>query len=879
MMHPCLIVSWVILDEPVWLMALPVVLVPLVFLFRGRRRGMVLPIASCLLQCSSVLLMVLAASQPIVPLGMTARRDYLLFIDNSASVRGQDWLIKQVSFPEGVKYQRYYFADGLGREPVERESATRIAPVLEMISSSSSGKSAGAIIVTDGLFTDTDWDGLASSVGKLGVKVFIVPLDSPPPDARVVSIRARRTTGGKVVVSVVVAANSAVKRTIRITRMRPACNPSGKDGEIIYKQMLSLLPGSAMSVSVVDSAPLDTATEYRVNLEGDEVITENNFASAIVLPERRRIASVGVNESIKSILSRVEFPVSYLSFTDLPENVEGLMDFSSLLIVDSSGAALSGRSRRAVSEYVRAGGGLVLIGTGPHEKPGDLHDPLNKILPLVANPFERKPLRLVVLLDKSGSMSQPAAYRAGRAVQVKFDLAAQAVLALKDYLTWRDSLAVIVFADEPDVIYDSGGNPADFSSLARALKRVTPAGSTNVTPALKVALSGAIPPGKELMVLVVSDLRTERFDPHQWADLFKRARAKLAVVAVRKKDTSMSPAGGGLTRSFPLKDLARLTGSAYLERDRLEGLAEIFGKLVLRARGKVIRHRKLAVDIVGALFGAGISTLPDIDAYIRSAVKRQADLCVRTSSGEPIVASTRVGLGKTVCISLPLSPMENSAWLRSSAVARMLAAAVRWSMPQPNDPRFDVDVSRRGKVMSITVTAQPACKSSGKSEGEFLDGLKLTCTVSACKSSGKSDGTSGVGRQVQLEQACLHIFRQVGPGKYQSLVDFPADLSAIVAVRDDETGKILWRGSSAVQYRQEYRRIGADEGSLRRLARLTGGQIVSASRLGEVLEQSYREKLTPIWSVLVSAAIFLMLVDWVFTRLSVPFRRQKSFQG
>jgi len=473
---------------------------------------------------------------------------------------------------------------------------------------------------------------------------------------------------------------------------------------------------------------------------------------------------------------------------------------------------------------------------------------------MIVNPFKRKPLRLVVLLDKSGSMSQPVSYRAGRAVRIKFDLAAQAVLALKDYLTPRDSLAVIVFANNPDVIYDSGSRSADFHAVAEALKRVSPSGSTNVTPALKEAITRTIPPGRELMVLVVSDLKTEKFNPRQWANLFKRAKAKLAVVAIRSETSSTSQAGGDMNGLPPLKELAKLTGASYIERNHLEGLTEVFGKLIARARGKVIQRKRLDVDIVGTLFGADISTLPSIDAYIQSASRKQAEVLVRTSSGEPIIASMRIGLGKSVCISLPFTNNENAAWLRSSAVADMLAAAIRWTLRSANDPRFNVDISREGNRMKLTVVAKGE-------EGEFLNGLNLTCIIS---------------KQMVNEQKQVFL-KQVGSGRYQASVNWPADFSAIISIRDNQTGKIPWRGTSTVQYQQEYRRIGANEDSLKRLAELTDGRIVPINKLGEVLEKSYREELTDIWPVLIGLALLLMLIEWVFVRPVASFRRQRSF--
>jgi hypothetical protein len=72
----------------------------------------------------------------------------------------------------------------------------------------------------------------------------------------------------------------------------------------------------------------------------------------------------------------------------------------------------------------------------------------------------------------------------------------------------------------------------------------------------------------------------------------------------------------------------------------------------------------------------------------------------------------------------------------------------------------------------------------------------------------------------------------------------------------------------AVTYPREYRLLGADWASLRRLAALTGGNIVPAERLAETLRRSYARRLTQLWPWLLSLALVVMLAEWVLTRIT-----------
>lgn len=820
--------GWVSFSRPTWLAALAVVVAPVLLARLAARRGRRVPAAAVAGQCLALGVLAFALTGPRAPLTGRGRLPYLLFLDASGSVRGAaqaGW----PPLPPGATAERYYFAEGLSRTKPTADAATRLGPVLGQIASHGPGTTAAVILATDGRFTDSGWEGLAAAVARSGLEMLIVPMDSPPADARLAGLTAARQAGEQVGISVTVVSNAPLQRTLTVRRR-------GREAPLLTRA-LSLLGHSPATFNLADALPPDAAAEYTAQLSADDAIPENDFAAVLVLPAQEKVAGVGPGPLLQRLLGDLGGRLDLLGGCEkLPDSPAALAAYSGVVVADATGSALTPAQRKALAEYIRAGGGLMLIGSGPHATPADRDDPLNQVLPLVPNPFQRRPLHLRVLLDRSGSMAQTAAARPGGPAQIKFDLAAEAVVALKDHLTPRDALTVIAFADRPEVVYDSGDGPPDFDALRRALQGVRPVGSTNVTPAIAEALTSPPAGGRNPMLLVLSDLRTEDFPPAEWAEKLRQGRVHLAVVAIGKPPADQ-PAP-------PLETLVKLMQperAAYLRQDDLAGLAKVFATLVRQGRGPAVRRQPARLVVAGPLFGTGLNALPDVDAYVLTGKQEMAELLARTTGGEPILARQAAGIGRSVGLALPMGPDENISWQNSPEVSRLLSAAVRWTLRGPNDPRFTAELTRDGSLLAVAVQANQ--------DGRPINDLALWAHVAAGKATAA----------VRLDQ--------VAPGQYRGQAACPPDTPAAVAIRDDK-GATLWRGSAAVTHPPEYRLLGADREGLQRLGSLTGGKIVPAERLAATLRQSYTRRLTELWPWLLGLALALMLTEWCLTRIT-----------
>lgn len=857
--------SPVVFDQPWFLLLGLLAGLPVLVRLWGKRRGRHVPWWAVTLQIVAVLLAAAAMARPAVRVGRRAELQWLVLHDTSASATGQGQI--GLPWPAGLKRQTYLFAGGLAQQPTTNETAatvpvaasgvdptrTRISPALRLAAASAQ-RLAGVVIRTDGQFQDDDWQAAAAGLGQRGLGVVVVPMDSPVPDAAVRELAARRRADGAVELELSLLSNAHMNRTVRIVRERPG-------RATVLERQVQLLAGEPASLRTTDRPAAGDAAVYRAEFVAADDLPQNDAARSAVLPLERRAAVVAAPTTggAAAAWQALGMPTVSLAPADAPSEPAGWTNYAVVVLVDPTGTLLPAAQRQALAAYVREGGGLVQVGTGPHRDLDDRDDPLNQVAALAANPFERQPLRVVVALDASGSMAEQVA-EAG-AARMKFDLAAEAVLSLRRHLTAADSLEVIAFSDEPRTIYDSGQGPPDLAELRRKLADVRPAGATDIMKALAHATRTGGTPQRPGLIILVSDLEPtayaaakgkDLFDPAKAAEMFADKHLSLAMVATAPPGT----AGGEVQK---LEDLARRLSAPLVRRDRLTGLAEVFAQFMQRGRGEAVQTGRFSLELLGQPFGvAGPASV--VEAYVLSAPQGEgasaAEVLGRvtvtergenaaTAGGDPVLARRQVGLGRSVSLAAPLGQGRNETLSGAPWLARTLAGASQWAMRRGEDPRFSGSVERVGGALHVEVSA--------RAEDKWMNGLDLRAAVLRA---------SAAGGDAPAEVA----MRQTAPGRYEASLAAEGAVSA--AVRLEGAGTV-WQGRLGRTYEPEFAAVGPHWANLRRLAELTGGRVVSSrpAEIRELTSRWSRQPYTPVWALLLGAALTAMLAEWALTRV------------
>ena len=808
--------------QPWLLPAVAAAVVPAVLAILARRRGRHVATFCVLLQCASILAGAVALSRPAVRIHGAADRPVLVLRDVSASVRGQAGL--RLDWPEELPRETFDFAASVavagGRPGPEQ---THVAPALRLAAARASGL-AGVVVRTDGQFHDGEWPSAARALGRTGADVIVVPMESPPGDARISEFAARRDADGAVRLRVTVASGAMQRRTIAVWK-------NGRRESPLLLRSLELTAGEAATFRLADSPSAGRMIVYHAALSPGDPFAENDAASAAVWPRQRRVAIIAPPGSgLPAGLAAGGLALEPVAPRAAPDTETGWAHYAAVVVVDATGKLLTGPQRAAMEQFVLSGGGLLLVGTGPHESPADRRDPLNRVAALTANPYQRRPLMVTVVLDASGSMGEQDEAPDGRR-RVKFDQAAQAVLALRRHLTAGDALGVITFSDSPRRIYDSGSGEIDFALLRDALAKVRPGGPTRVRPALELAAGGEVAPPRRSLVLLASDLLTEPFDAAEVAELFRRGGVSLAIVATRS-------AGAARGAPAPLETLASVLGAPLIRRDRLAGLADVFAGFLRRARGEAIRRGEFRVS--GGQRPEPGSEPPALDAYVLSAPVGEAQVSLRVGV-DPLLGRRLAGLGRSAALALPLGPGDNAAWKGSAYLHDLLAGNLRWVMRPDNDPRLAGRVSADGGTLRVAVEAAEA--------GVPVNLLRLTVRVLVAGAAAP--------REAPLVQ--------VAPGRYEGALPVEAEALGVQVL--DSSGRGVWSARAPAATRREFARIGADFSALRRLAALAGGRIVRRPGLAAFRRRLIEARYADVWPLLLALAGAIMLLEWSVSRV------------
>ncbi len=154
-------------------------------------------------------------------------------------------------------------------------------------------------------------------------------------------------------------------------------------------------------------------------------------------------------------------------------------DWDAVLLDNYPDHPLAADEDLALERYVFAGGGLIFIAGDSNAKlPEDPKTPFEKMLPVRAEPPPEKPTAVVLVLDKSGSMSGP-----------KIEMARDAARASIRTLRPIDMIGVISFDETFNWVIPMGpaGSLEDKSNL---IAQITANGGTKIYQAVEAGVRG-----------------------------------------------------------------------------------------------------------------------------------------------------------------------------------------------------------------------------------------------------------------------------------------------------------------------------------------------------------------------------------------------------
>jgi hypothetical protein len=236
---------------------------------------------------------------------------------------------------------------------------------------------------------------------------------------------------------------------------------------------------------------------------------------------------------------------------------------------------------------------------------------------------------------------------------------------------------------------------------------------------------------------------------------------------------------------------------------------------------------------------------PPLGGYVATSMKANADLVLMTHQEDPLLATWRYGLGRSVAFTSDAKAKWGVLWVRWGGFNKFWSQVTRWALRTGTRSDTVATVSRTDNDGEVLVDAIDP-------KGEFINFLDSQVGVVS------PDKTRTV---IDLEQ--------IGPGRYRGR--FPAGQEGVYLVgmaqrrADQMVGSQL--AGLVVPYGKEFRDLGVDETFLRELTELTGGGMLADPK-DAFLQNRHKSRLSvDIWPWLVGAVAVLLIPEIALRRI------------
>jgi len=329
----------------------------------------------------------------------------------------------------------------------------------------------------------------------------------------------------------------------------------------------------------------------------------------------------------------------------------------------------------ALEKYVYSGGGLIFIAGDRNAKLAqEPRTPFEKMLPVHALPPPEKPTAVVLVLDKSGSMSGP-----------KIEMARDAARASVRTLRSIDMVGVISFDETFNWVIPLGPAGA-LESKVSLINQITANGGTKIYQAVQAAYDAIadVKATHKHIILLTDGVST----PGTQEDFPQLEREALA------KHVTISTIGVGdyINRDL-LDELAHRTKGKSHFVENPETIPQIINAEVKSSEDLAIQERPVrAVRVRPVEFTDGIdfTKAPRLLGFVQSEARDGSETILRVDGDKPLLVRWRYGLGRVIAF-------------MSDAKSRWAAPWVRWESFGTLWPQMVRDASHRDRTVRAGV--------------------------------------------------------------------------------------------------------------------------------------------------------------------------------
>jgi uncharacterized membrane protein len=633
-----------------------------------------------------------------------------------------------------------------------------------------------------------------------------------------------------------ISAGEMFAATVHVGTQRdvPATIEVAVDGKTQATQKAVLTRGStAIPVNAVVPTVGAHVLKASVHATGDPLDVNDALEQGVWAGPRAKVLYIeGTSTSahyLSTALKDAGFDVSVQAADTLPDSVAGLDAWDAVILSDVARTAISEPAMAALSEWVekRGGGLLVAGGESVFGEGGYRETPIERVLPVTFERRDEPQVALIIVLDRSWSMSGTA-----------MDLCKSAAQAAVDVMTDEQFVGVLTFNDQFDwdVTLRNVGKNRDY--IKQKIAAIEAAGHTLIYPAVEQAyLALRTAKARAKHVILLSDGRSY---PDDYEGLVKKMVAANMTVS--------SVAVGPAADDELLGNIAKWgKGRAYVVQNPKD-VPQIFVKEAKNAMTPGFDEKGITPIVKNPAFltGVDLEHIPALKGRTVTVIKDSALQVITSDDDDPLLAFWPVGLGRAAVFASDVKDRWAANWITWPGYEPFFASIVRAIQRQrPPSITLDLDpgpVHGHTRAVSIAVEARDE-------NGGYRNLLRPVAQVRV-----------GAGSTASLP------LRQVAPGRYESSViaDASQALNVSIASQEGLVSRVIVPDAAA-----EYRFRPADEPLLRSLALATGGAWKPTVQTLANSSGDRRTERRPLWPGLIVAGLVLWLLDILLRRVRV----------
>lgn len=584
---------------------------------------------------------------------------------------------------------------------------------------------------------------------------------------------------------------------------------------------------------------------YRVLIEADEdtkgINNEYSCFTNVIAPPNILViqgtenSASGVIETLKNTSCNYKL----VSSSGAPRELNEFLEYKTIVLCNVHKDDLNSGFMNNIESYVKDyGGGVVTFGgENSYALGGYRNTALEKILPVNMDKKgknEVPPISISLIIDKSGSMS------GGNGAVSKLTLAKEAAMNALESLRESDEINVIAFDDKYQNVVEmqSAGNIQDIKEM---IGGISLGGGTSIYPALEQGYKAQLnSKGKIKHIVLLTDGQ----------DTFSLSNYTALINNIKNEGMTLSTVSVGEDADGNLLEaLALQGGGRHYHTDQYTDIPRIFAREVLLSAGTYIINEEFTPSISSnSEILSGIDTkngIPALKGYIGTSIKDNATEILTSNHDEPILASYRYGIGKTVSWTSDINGQWSSNYLTWKEGAQLIKNAIYWTIPELSD-EGKLSISQSGNEALIEFYSD-----------SNLEGSKIKAVYNS------ESGESG-----ELE------LTQEEPGKYTGKVGLKELGFYNFNVREEKDGEVInnYTGAFSLQYSDEYK-FNKNKDKINTLVSEVNGSFINNSKdvfKGELKEAYKKINLTNIFLIL---ALILFFLDIVYRRLNLDFTK------